>query len=119
MSAHNSKVLTQTDDEVAQALNDDFLRQFGPILSSEVLIKVLGYRSAGAYRQAIARDTVPVALFQIPNRRGRFALARDVANWLSRQRHHATTRDSAQQDADEPHEGGRHPQVDEQRRAMP
>ncbi len=82
-------------DELARELNEQFVQQFGPILPSSVLVKALGYRSTAAYRQAVTRDTVPVPLFQIPNRRGRFALARDVAIWLSAQRHAATTRDSA------------------------
>ena len=83
-------------DELARELNEQFVQQFGPILPSSVLVKALGYRSTAAYRQAVTRDTVPVPLFQIPNRRGRFALARDVAIWLSVQRHAATARDSTQ-----------------------
>ena len=63
-------------EELARELNDQFVRQFGPILSSEALLKVLGYKSSAAYRQAVVRDTVPVPLFQNPNRRGRFALNR-------------------------------------------
>lgn len=84
-------------DELARELNDQFVRQFGPILSSEALVKALGYRSAAAYRQAVTRDTVPVPLFQIPNRRGRFALSRDVAIWLSKQRQMVTARNGARQ----------------------
>lgn len=80
-------------DELARELNDQFVQQFGPILSSEALVKVLGYKSSAAYRQAVVRDTVPVPLFQIPNRRGRFALARDVAIWISQQRLAVTSRD--------------------------
>lgn len=80
-------------DELARELNEQFIQQFGPILSSETLVKVLGYKSAAAYRQAVVRHTVPVPLFQIPNRRGRFALARDVAIWISQQRQSVTSRD--------------------------
>lgn len=80
-------------DELARELNEQFIQQFGPILSSETLVKVLGYKSTAAYRQAVVRDTVPVPLFQIPNRRGRFALARDVAIWISQQRQSVTSRD--------------------------
>jgi hypothetical protein len=87
--------LKSLDDALACELNAQFVQQFGPILSSEVLVKVLGYRSPAAYRQAVARDTVPVPLFQIPNRRGRFALARDVAIWMSQQRRAVTTGDRA------------------------
>lgn len=91
-------------DELARELNEQFVQQFGPILPSSVLVKALGYRSTAAYRQAVTRDTVPVPLFQIPNRRGRFALARDVAIWLSAQRHAATTRDSARSKNSTTHE---------------
>lgn len=86
-------------DDLARELNEQLVRQFGPILSSEGLVKALGYRSSAAYRQAVTRDTVPVPLFQIPNRRGRFALARDVAIWLSQQRHAVTESDRAQHTA--------------------
>lgn len=72
-------------DDLARELNDQLFNQFGPILPPSALVKALGYRSALAYRQAIARNTVPVPLFRIPNRRGHFALAREVAAWLSRQ----------------------------------
>lgn len=86
-------------DDLARELNEQIVRQFGPILSSEGLVKALGYRSTAAYRQAVTRDTVPVPLFQIPNRRGRFALARDVAIWLSQQRRAVTERDRARHTA--------------------
>lgn len=45
-------------DELARELNEQFIQQFGPILSSETLVKVLGYKSTAAYRQAVVRDTV-------------------------------------------------------------
>jgi hypothetical protein len=85
-------------EDLARELNEQMVLQFGPVLSFDVLVKALGYRSAEAYRKAVARDTVPVPLFQIPNRRGRFALARDVAIWLSQQRHPAEVSDSARPD---------------------
>ncbi|WP_296505876.1 hypothetical protein [Rhodoferax sp.] len=82
-------------DDLASELNDKLFGQFGPVLPSRALVKVLGYPSAAAFRQAVTRDTVPVPLFSIPNRRGRFALARDVAIWLSQRRRSVTERDSA------------------------
>ncbi len=78
-------------DPLAQALNDEFVRQFGPMLPSSALVKALGYRSGDAFRQALARGTVPVPLFHIPTRRGRFALARDVALWICEQRRGASS----------------------------
>lgn len=72
-----------------QRVHDELVRQFGPMLPSSALCKALGYPSAGAYRQAVARGTVPVPVFRIQNRRGRFALALDVADWMCRQRNQA------------------------------
>lgn len=89
---------SQIPDILARELNDELVSRYGQMLPSSVLVKVLGYPSAQAYRQALARGTVPVPLFRIANRRGRFALARDVAVWLSQQRQSApvaTTRGSA------------------------
>lgn len=83
-------------DDLANELNDKLFGQFGPVLPSRALVKVLGYPSDVAFRQAVSRDTVPVPIFSIPNRRGRFALARDVAIWLSQRRRSVTKRDVAQ-----------------------
>jgi len=80
------------NDALARELNDELVRHYGPLLSSADLIKVLNYPSANAYCQAAVRGTMPVPLLRIPNRRGKFALARDVAIWLSRQRRLATSR---------------------------
>jgi hypothetical protein len=73
-------------EELSRELYEELVSRYGVMLTSAQLIKVLGYSSANAFRQAIARNKVPVPLFQIPARRGRFALARDVALWLSEQR---------------------------------
>lgn len=78
-------------DTLARELNDELVCRYGLLLSSTDLAKVLGYPSANAYCQAVVRGTVPVPLLRIPNRRGKFALARDVAVWLSQQRQLATT----------------------------
>lgn len=75
---------------LARELNDELVRRYGLLLSPSDLAKVLGYPSANAYCQAVVRGTVPVPLLRIPNRRGKFALARDVAVWLSRQRQMVT-----------------------------
>lgn len=79
------------DDTLARELNDELVRRYGLLLSTSDLAKVLGYPSANAYCQAVVRGTVPVPLIRIPNRRGKFALARDVAVWLSQQRQIATS----------------------------
>lgn len=72
--------------QIAEELCDRLTRQYGAMLGSSALIKELGYPSTTAFQQALARRTVPVPVFKIEHRRGSFALARDVALWLSRQR---------------------------------
>lgn len=79
-------------EDYAQSLESDLTDRYGPLLSSSALTRVLGYASADAFRQALARKTVPVPVFRMPNRRGHFALTRDVAPWLAKQRQAATVR---------------------------
>lgn len=76
-------------DELAKALTT----KHGVILSSSILVQVLGYPSPEAFRQSLFRKTVPIPVFKIPNRRGHFALAKDVADWL------AQCRETAQRDS--------------------
>jgi len=77
---------SETSSALAQALESDLLRQYGPMLTGDALRQALGYPSSDALRQAIARKTVPVPVFAIKNRRGKFALVKDVAQWLADQR---------------------------------
>lgn len=56
------------------------------MLSGDALRVALGYPSMEAFRQALSRKTVPVPVFSIKQRRGKFALVRDVAQWLAAQR---------------------------------
>lgn len=72
----------QLKDELAQSL----IARYGPLLSSRDLWQVLGYPSPAAYRQAMLRQRIPVPLFAIEGRRGRFALAQEIAQWLAEQR---------------------------------
>lgn len=58
-------------------------RYHSPLLAGDDLRSALGYPSTEALRQAISRGTVPVPVFSVAHRRGKFALAKDVANWLA------------------------------------
>ncbi len=71
---------------LAQVLEEDMLKHYGPILTGDLLRKALGYPSMDAVRQAVARGTIPIPIFPLKNRRGKFALVKDVANWLADQR---------------------------------
>jgi hypothetical protein len=76
---------TASQTTLAEALEAKLMKDEGSLLSGDALRRALGYRSLDALRQAISRGTVPVPVFTLPNRRGRFALTCDVAIWLAAQ----------------------------------
>ena len=90
MTTRNKQLQTSTgdrgDSDLARSLEDDLVNRYGPIVGVAQLSILLGYPSQAALRQAVARGTVPVPVFDIAHRRGRFALVRDVAIWLAEQR---------------------------------
>lgn len=75
---------------LARALEEDLLAIHGPMVGGKALSSALGYPTNSAFRQALARNTVPVAVFSIERRRGKFALSREVARWIAEQRQSAT-----------------------------
>lgn len=77
-NAQRSRLLEQ--------LETDLLALYGPLIGGRDLQRVLGYRTAAAFRQAIARQKLPVDVFTLPNRKGRFCLAKDIARWLAESR---------------------------------
>ena len=83
--------MTDTQDNdplisLASKLEQDLFARYGPMLGGKDLQAALGYRSGDAFRQAVSRNTIPVPIFSIDNRRGKFALVMDVATWLAKQR---------------------------------
>jgi hypothetical protein len=75
----------QIDEDLVKAFEERLTQRHGLMLPSAALAAALGYPTMRAYHQAVSRRTIPVPLFQIEHRRGRFALARDVARWLAQQ----------------------------------
>lgn len=99
--------MTERDDKLdllARSLEESLVRTYGPLLGGESLRQALGYPTLDALRQAISRNTIPVKVFSIPNRRSKHALTRDVALWLATQR--LSSRDEATEDASAPKEKG-------------
>lgn len=70
-------------DPVAAQLLQDLLQCHGPLVGGKALYHILGYPSAGAFRQAWYRRHLSVPVFSIPHRRGGYALTRDIAVWLA------------------------------------
>ncbi|GAB5382848.1 MAG: hypothetical protein Alis2KO_41890 [Aliiglaciecola sp.] len=76
------------DEEAALAarLDAELRETFGShVLTMHDLTKALNYKSISAVRQAVSRNTMPIPLFNLPNRRGKFALSVEVAKFLARQ----------------------------------
>lgn len=71
---------------LTKALEAELAAQYGPMVSGNSLWKILGYPSMGAFRQAVFRNAVGIPLFTLPKRRGKFALVKDIAEWLAEQR---------------------------------
>jgi hypothetical protein len=76
------------DDECSleKAVKEQLLRLHGPMISGDALRSALGYPTMEAFRQALSRKTVPIPVFSIELRRGKFALVQDLAHWLALQR---------------------------------
>lgn len=77
-------------ESLAALIEKGLISAHGPLISNDALRSALGYCSKEAFRQALSRGTVPIPVFSLEKRRGKFALARDVAHWLARQRISAT-----------------------------
>ena len=55
---------------------------YGPLMGGRRLYRALGYDSAEIFRASLSRGRVPVPVFPIAGRRGKFALTVDVVQWL-------------------------------------
>lgn len=75
--------------QLARSIEMDLLEQYGSLLTGDALRRSLGFPSMAALHKAIQRNLLPVPIFQLKDRRGRFALAKDVAFWLAEQRNNA------------------------------
>lgn len=59
------------------------LDRYGPLVGGSELERLLGFTSSSAFRQAVHRGRLPVRVFSLPERRGKFAFTADIAQWLS------------------------------------
>ncbi|AVP98906.1 hypothetical protein C7S18_17735 [Ahniella affigens] len=75
--------MSEQANNLIAALERDLLGRYGPIIGADDLRQALGFTSQDAFRQAVFRGQVPVPIFALPNRRGKFALAKDIARWLA------------------------------------
>lgn len=68
----------KVEAEVTQWL----LQEHGPLMSGEALWSSIGFKNSAAFRQAKSQGRLCVPVFSLPQRRGTFALTKDVADWL-------------------------------------
>lgn len=87
MTNRDSATMTDSNElQIAKDLELDLTVRYGVMLSGDELRIVLGYSSLAAFRQGVSRKVIPVPVFTLKGRRGKFCLARDVATWLAAQR---------------------------------
>ena len=67
-------------------LNRMLSSQHGPLLGGAELVRILGYRTSAAFRQAHKRGQISVPIFKLPDRRGYYALTHEVADWIAEAR---------------------------------
>ena len=72
-----------SQDQLAHEIEQVLREQHGEVLGGAALYRTLGFRTSAAMRQAKARGKLPVPVFPIAHRRGRFALTHEVARWLA------------------------------------
>lgn len=79
--------------DLETTLRNALIHDWGYVIGSAGLRQALGYPTQAALRRAIARGAVPVRVFKVEGRKGPFALAHDLAAWLSAHGAPATTSD--------------------------
>jgi hypothetical protein len=63
------------------ASTSDLQARFGLIVSGRELVRLMGYRTSAAFRQAVHRQSFGIQTFFVRGRRGRCASTADVARW--------------------------------------
>jgi len=81
MQDPNDMAHTKSTEKKSLTVNN--CEGFIPLIGGKELFLSLGYPSAAAFRQAQRRGQLPIEVFSIPNRRGKFALRADFARWLN------------------------------------
>jgi hypothetical protein len=69
--------------DIHQSLIENSLKiAHGELMGGADLMKTLGFKTRGAFYRAHRLGYLTVRVFEIPNRKGKFALTTDVAIWL-------------------------------------
>ena len=75
-----------TKNELKDYIEKQLFQEHGVLVSGDALHKVLGYNSKAAFRKGLERGTVEVPILSFKNRRGKYALSTDIAEWITKYR---------------------------------
>jgi len=64
----------------------ELIKEAGNVVTGDALRRALGFSTIGAMTKAIARKKLPLPFFEMPNRRGKFIRARELAYFIACQR---------------------------------
>jgi len=81
--------VSQDKEKFCKELEQDLVKSYGHLIANKELCMILGFKNMPALRQCMLRGQLPVPVFSLENRRGRFALSKDVALWLTDKRFEA------------------------------
>ena len=74
------------DDRASQAhakAERQLLRQYGLVVGGKDLTKLLGFKNYKTFQSACMENRLPIRVFDIPGRRGKFAKISDLARWYA------------------------------------
>jgi hypothetical protein len=63
-------------------LRTRLIGDYGLVVGGSDLVKLLGFRTYRGFYSAYVGKRLPVPVFEIPGRKGRFARTEDVAKWF-------------------------------------
>lgn len=67
-------------------LEEELKQEFGHLICNQDLSLLLGFSNIGSFRQALKRGQIPVPIFTLENKRGKYALTKDIALYLAERR---------------------------------
>lgn len=85
-----------SDEEFEQfrdELEKDLVTTYGHLIGNQDLSRLLGFEKIDSFKQALKRKQIGVPVFSLEKKRGKYALAKDVALYLAKLRFAALTND--------------------------
>ena len=74
-------------------LENDLIQAHGYLVGNIELSRLLGFTNMAAFRQALKRKRLPIPIFSMENRRGKYAMTKDIATYLTKKRFEASLQD--------------------------